>query len=316
MTTSAAGMDCAQAFARTLLSLAAADERICVVVNDSTDTNHLDAFVETYPDRIVDVGIAEQNMVGVAAGLANSGRIPFVHSAACFLTARALEQIKIDVAYNNANVKLCGFVAGLAYGPCGGTHHAVEDLAWTRAIPNLSVFAPGTPNDTSAVLRAELKRRGPAYLRIISKVVVPEVFEAARGFEPSSWLCHGRDVALIGTGLTTSRLVEAARGLADKSVSAGVLHLCSISPLDRNAIAEAARTYRRLVVVEEHVTNGGLGGAVSEVVVQTDPVPVLLIGVPNVYAPIGPAGFLYEHFGLTAPQIADRVAAWLDLPRQ
>jgi transketolase len=306
------GVDCAQAFARTLLGLASVDERICVVLNDSADTNYLEPFLEAFPNRVIDVGIAEQNMVGVAAGIANAGRIPFVHSAACFLTARALEQIKIDIAYNNANVKLCGFVAGLAYGACGGTHHALEDLAWMRSIPNLSVLAPATPNDTSAALRTELNRRGPAYIRIISKVVVPELFDETREFEGTSWLLHGTDVALIGTGLTTSRLVDAARHLADRSISAGVLHIGSISPIGVNVIVAAAGSYRRLVVVEEHVTNGGLGGAVSEVVVQNMPVPMLLIGVPNVYAPIGPANFLYEHFGLTGPQIANRVADWLN----
>jgi transketolase len=305
-------VDCAQAFARTLLTLAAADQRICVVLNDSADTNYLEPFLEAFPNRVIDVGIAEQNMVGVAAGIANAGRIPFVQSAACFLTARALEQIKIDIAYNNANVKLCGFVAGLAYGPCGGTHHAVEDLAWMRAIPRLSVLAPATPNDTSAALRAELKRRGPAYIRIISKVIVPELFEESREFESTSWLRQGADVALIGTGLTTSRLVDAAGHLSDRSISAGVLHIGSISPIGADVIAAAAEKYRQLVVVEEHVTNGGLAGAVSEVVVQSKPVPMLFIGIPNVYAPIGPASFLYEHFGLTAPQIADRVAGWLN----
>lgn len=305
-------LDCAQAFSKTLLDLAEADPRICVVLNDSTDTNHLETFVARYPDRVVDVGIAEQNMVGIAAGLANAGRIPFVHSASCFLTARAMEQIKIDVAYSNANVKLYGFVAGLAYGPCGGTHHAVEDLAWMRAIPNLTVLAPATPYDTAATLRAELTRPGPAFIRIISKVVVPEIFPPAHAFAPSHWLRNGTDVALIGTGLTTSRLLEAARLLAERSIDAAVLHVNSVSPIDQKAIVAAAQTCGRVVVAEEHVTNGGLGGAVSEVLLQSHPVPALLIGIPNVYAPIGPASFLYEHFGLTADQIAHRVARWLE----
>jgi transketolase len=303
-------LDCAQMFSRTLLELAEVDERICVVLNDSAETHHLEPFFHKFPERVIDVGIAEQNMVGIAAGLANSGRVPFVHSASCFL-ARAHEQIKNDVAYSNSNVKLCGFVAGLAYGPCGGTHHAVDDIAWTRAIPNLAVVAPATPNDTAAALRAVLARPGPAFLRIISKVVVPELFPDAHEFTPSSWLRRGTDVALIGTGVMTSRLVEAAHRLSEQSIDAGVLHIASISPLDRNVIAMAAKAYGRIVIVEEHVVNGGLGGAVSEVIVQTEPVPALLIGVPNVYAPIGPASFLYEHFGLTAPQIAARVNEWL-----
>lgn len=137
--------DCSQAFSASLLALGAQDERFCIVINDSGETHHATAFQESFPERMVDVGIAEQNMIGVAAGLANAGRIPWVQSASCFLTARALEQIKADVAYTNSNVKLCGFVSGLTYGALGGTHHAVDDIAFMRAIPNLKGSRAGEP---------------------------------------------------------------------------------------------------------------------------------------------------------------------------
>lgn len=305
--------DCAETFSATLLSLAGSDPRLCIVINDSADTHYATAFQDRYPDRMIDVGIAEQTMVGVAAGLANAGRLPWVHSASCFLTARAMEQIKADIAYCNANVKLCGFVSGLAYGALGGTHHSNEDLAWMRAIPNLKVAAPASPRDAAAVARAAAACEGPVFIRIISKTLVPEIFPAEHrfAFGEAAWLRRGADVTLIGTGVTTSRLLEAAGLLAAAGVDAGVLHMGSIMPIDAAAIVEAAGHSGRLVVAEEHGLNGGLYGAVAEVVVRELPVPVLGIGVPNVFAPIGPAGFLFEHFGLTAPAMAGRIQTWL-----
>ncbi|HEV3071800.1 MAG TPA: transketolase C-terminal domain-containing protein [Solirubrobacteraceae bacterium] len=308
--------DCAEHFSAELLRLAGEDERICVVINDSAETHHATAFQQQLPERIIDVGIAEQNMVGVAAGLANAGRIPFVHSAACFLTARALEQIKADVAYCSSNVKLCGFVSGLAYGALGGTHHALEDIAWMRAIPNLRVIAPATANESRAAVRAMAACEDPVFVRVISKTLVPELFaeNVEFRFGEATLLRAGGDVTLIGTGLTSTRLVDAAECLSRQGIDAGVLHIGSIAPLDSDAIAAHAALTGRLVVAEEHVTNGGLAGAVSEVVVRTHPVPLLSLGVPNVFAPIGPTDWLHEHFGLTAERLAGAVAAWMDEP--
>lgn len=305
--------DCAKTFSSTLLQLAERDPRICIVINDSAETHYATEFEERFPKRMIDVGIAEQNMVGVAAGLANGGFKPWVHSASCFLTARAMEQIKADVAYGKNNIKLCGFVSGFTYGPLGGTHHSIEDLAWMRAIPNLRVIAPASPNDTAAAVRAAVVHDGPVFIRVISKTLVPEIFKDDHRFSfgKSSRLRDGNDLTLIGTGVMTSRLLEAARLLNDRGISARVLHMGSIAPLDEEAVAVAARETGRLVVAEDHVLNGGLYGAVAEVVVREAPVPVLGIGVPNVYAPIGPASFLFEHFGLTAPAIAERIRGWL-----
>ncbi|KUJ68997.1 hypothetical protein ACZ90_14165 [Streptomyces albus subsp. albus] len=304
--------DCATAFSAELLDLARKDERICIVNNDSAETHSALDFQAELPDRFVDVGIAEQNLVGVSIGLANSGLRPFVYSASCFMASRALEQIK-NAAYTNADVVFCGFVSGLAYGALGGTHHAVEDLAWMRAIPRMKVLAPATPRDTIAALHEALAHDGPVYIRIVSKLDTPELFPADHTFAygGSVQLRDGGDVTLIGSGLLTTRLVAAARLLAEDGVDARVLHLGSIEPIDAEAIARAARETGRLVVAEDHVVNGGLGGAVAEVVVRTTPVPVLQIGIPQVFAPIGPADHLYDHFGLTGPKLAQRVAEWL-----
>ncbi|MER6522168.1 transketolase C-terminal domain-containing protein [Streptomyces sp. NPDC001553] len=304
--------DCATAFSAALLELARKDERICIVNNDSAETHSALGFQSEFPDRFVDVGIAEQNLVGVSIGLANSGLRPFVYSASCFMASRALEQIK-NAAYTNSDVIFCGFVSGLAYGALGGTHHAVEDLAWMRAIPRMKVLAPATPRDTVAALHEALAHDGPVYIRIVSKLDTPELFPADHTFSygGSAQLRDGADVTLIGSGLLTTRLVEAAHLLAEDGVEARVLHLGSVEPIDTEAIARAARETGRLVVAEDHVVNGGLGGAVAEVVVRTTPVPVLQIGIPQVFAPIGPAEFLYEHFGLTAQGLAQRVRQWL-----
>jgi transketolase len=305
-------VDCATRLSQALLALAEHDDRVCVVNNDSAETHAAVEFRNRYPDRFVDVGIAEQNLVGTAIGLANGGLLPWVYSAACFLTARATEQIK-NAAYTNANVRFCGFVSGFAYGALGGTHHAVEDLAWMRAIPGLKVLAPATPNDTVAAMRLAHDHDGPVYLRIISKELVPELFDDRHrlDFGTGRRLREGSDLTLVGTGLMTTRLVRVAEELARSNIRARVLHLASVCPIDEDEIESAARDTGRLVVAEDHVRNGGLIGAVSEVLTRRHPVPMCQIGVSDVIAPVGPSAYLHRHFGLTTDQITRTVRDWL-----
>src|SRR5580698_7231448 len=166
--------DCRDAFATTLMEMAELDERVCAVVNDSVSSTKLKEFRSKFPRRFVNVGIAEQNMVGVSAGLANGGMIPFCCGASCFLTARSMEQVKVDLGYAKNNVKICGMSSGMAYGELGPTHHSIEDLAWTRVIPNLTVVVPADPVETAAVMRYSLEHIGPMFLRI-SRMPVREV---------------------------------------------------------------------------------------------------------------------------------------------
>ena len=175
--------DCRNAYVETLADLAQTDHRIVGVVNDSVGSSKLDAFKKAFPDRLINVGIAEQDMVGVAAGLANGGRIPFVSAASCFLTARALEQIKADVAYSDRNVKLCGMSPGMAYGELGPTHHSIEDIAWLRAIDNMTIVVPADPIETAAALRWAAATDGPAFIRV-SRMSVPEVYPDDYAFVP------------------------------------------------------------------------------------------------------------------------------------
>jgi transketolase len=296
--------DCRDAFANALRELAAADPRVVVVVNDSVGSSKIGGFRQEFPRRVINVGIAEQNMIGVGAGLANGGKIPFVCGASCFLTARALEQIKADVAYSEANVKLCGMSSGVAYGELGPTHHSIEDLAWLRAIANLTVIVPADPVETDWAVRAAWSFEGPVFLRI-SRMPVPAVhakdchFEIGRAVR----LREGNDVTLIANGTMVSRALDAAVLLADKGIAARVLNLSTVRPLDREAIVEAAEQTGRIVTVEEHTIYGGLGGAVAEVVATNSPVPMRILGIPGVFAPTGSASWLLEHFGLTAEGI-------------
>jgi transketolase len=296
--------DCRDAFASALQELAAADPRVVVVVNDSVGSSKVGGFRKEFPERIINVGIAEQNMIGVSAGLANGGKIPFVCGASCFLTARGQEQIKADVAYSQANVKLCGMSSGVAYGELGPTHHSIEDLAWLRAIANLTVIVPADPIETEQAVHAAWRTEGPMFLRI-SRMPVPIVHARDYRFEigRAARLREGNDVTLIANGTMVSRALDAAILLADNGIGARVLNMSTVRPLDREAIIEAAIQTGRIVTVEEHTIYGGLGGAVAEVVVANSPVPMRILGIPGVFAPTGSAQWLLEHFGLTAEGI-------------
>lgn len=293
--------DCRDAFATTLEAMAAEDPRIAAVVNDSVNSTKLKNFRAKFPERFVNVGIAEQNMVGVGAGLANGGMIPFVCGATCFLTARAMEQLKVDLGYAKNNVKLCGMSSGMAYGELGATHHSIEDLAWTRVIPNLTVIVPVDPIETRAALRWARDHEGPVFIRL-SRMPVPELLPADYAFEPGHavTLREGSDVTLIANGVLVVRALEAAEKLAAQGISARVLNASSMAPFDRATVVRAAKETRGIVTVEEASIYGGLGGAVAEVLALEHPARMKILGVPGVFAPTGSAEFLLEHFGLTA----------------
>ncbi len=298
--------DCRDAFEDTLRELASQDQRIVAVVNDSVGSSKLTQFGKDYPKRLVNVGIAEQNMVGVGAGLANGGLIPFVCGAAPFLTGRALEQIKADLAYSNANVKLCGMSSGMAYGELGPTHHSIEDIAWLRAIANMTVIVPADPIETAQAVQMAAITRGPMFLRI-SRLPVPIVHDIEYRFKPgkAALLREGTDITLIAAGVLVSRALEAADMLAARGIQARVLNMSTIRPLDREAILAAAIETGGIVTAEEHTVFGGLGSAVAEVVVTGHPIPMRILGIPGVFAPTGSASWLLQYFRLTAQGIFD-----------
>lgn len=299
--------DCRDSFAATIEALAEADARIVTVVSDSVGSSKLGGFKKKFPDRMVNVGIAEQTLVAVGAGLANGGKVPFVSAASCFITGRALEQVKADIAYSNVNVKLIGQSSGVAYGELGPTHHSIEDLAWLRLFNNLTLIVPADPWQTAEAIRAAAAMDGPVFVRV-SRMPVPALdrpvgsrFEIGK----AETLVEGQDATIIANGTMVHRAVAAAKALATEGIAARVINMATVNPLDEAAIAAAAET-GAIVTVEEHSVRGGLGGAVAEVIAGTNPVPMRILGFPG-FVPTGSADWLFEHFGLTAAGIAEAV---------
>ena len=295
--------DCRDAWAKTLVELAEADDRVVTVVNDSVGSSKLGGFQAKFPDRTINVGIAEQCMVGVGAGLANGGRIPFVSAASCFLTGRSLEQVKADVAYANFNVKLIGQSSGIAYAELGPTHHSIEDFAWLRPLTNLTVIVPADAWETAEAVKWAASFEGPVYIRL-SRMPVPLLDIPNRVFQPgkAEVVRDGADVAILACGTTVHLAAAAADLLKADGISARVLNFSTINPLDEAAIDAAAAT-GAIVTVEEASVRGGLGGAVSEYTASNRPVPVERVGFPG-FLPTGSLEYLFKLNGLSAEGIA------------
>lgn len=297
--------DCRDSFVSRLEALATENGNIVAVCNDSVGSSKLAGFRQKFPQRLINVGIAEQNLVGVGAGLANGGKVPFVCAASCFLTGRALEQIKVDVAYSNANVKLCGISSGLAYGALGPTHHSIEDFAWIRAIPNVAVVAPADRFETAAATDWAANYDGPVFLRL-SRVGVPDLFAEDHSFilGKANTICEGTDITIIANGTLSHRARSAAALLSTGGINTRVLNLASVRPIDSEAIVAAARETGAILTCEEHTVFGGLGSAVAEVVVDYAPVPMKRLGVPGLFAKTGSANYLLDEYGMSPEGIA------------
>jgi transketolase len=296
--------DCRDAWVSELVALAEADPRIVAVVNDSVGSSKLGPFEERFPDRLVNVGIAEQDMVGVGAGLANGGKVPFVSAAACFLTARAMEQIKVDAAYSQHHLVLVGQSPGMAYGELGPTHHSIEDLAWLRTIPGLTVIVPTDPTETAQAVRWAATAGRPVFIRV-SRMGVPDVMPEGYQFAPGRAveLRGGTDVTIVATGIAVKRALDAAAALQGDGIDARVLAMPTIKPLDGDALLAAAEETAGIVTVEEALTSG-LGGAVAEYLAPRRPTPIRFVGVTDSFAPTGSAEWLLDHFGISAAGIS------------
>lgn len=296
--TAAGFQDCRNAWVATLEKLAEADPRIVAVVNDSVGSSKLNSFQKKFPDRLINVGIAEQVMVGVGAGLANGGRIPFVSAASCFITGRALEQVKADIAYAGFNVKLVGQSSGIAYGELGATHHSIEDFAWLRPLANLSVIVPADAWETAEAVKWAAAHEGPVYLRL-SRMPVPDLDIPNRVFRPghAETVRQGEDLTIIACGTTVHLAAAASDALKAEGISARVLNFSTINPLDEAALHAAAAT-GAVVTVEEASVRGGLGGAVAEFTAAHQPVPVERLGFPG-FLPTGSTDWLFQEYGLS-----------------
>ena len=255
------------------------------------------------------MGIAEQNMVGVAAGLASVGYVPWLSSFAVFFTHRALDQVRMLVAQTHANVKIGASYSGLLTGLTGKTHQDVQDLAIMRAMPGLTVLAPADAIECAAMVRWATETNGPVYLRL-ARDAGPDVFDEGYRFESGRvrLVREGRDVLLVSTGTQTTRCLDAAGLLDARGISAGVLHVPSLKPVDAEALVDAARAARLVVSVEEHTVLGGLGGLVAEILTAREPRRLVRIGIEDCWGESAPNDFLLEEHGLSAARVAERVA--------
>lgn len=292
-----------EVFADTLLELARADRNVIAVTTDSRGSGKLGPFGQSLPRQIVELGIAEQNLVGVAAGLASTGKTVFAVSPACFLTTRALEQIKNDVAYSDNPVTLVGISAGVSYGALGSTHHSLHDFAALRAINNITIVAPADNVETREAVRAAAAADHPVYLRFgkAPLYTLPASSPAPFTFGPVRPLRAGSDVAFLATGETVVHaLLAAARLEETDGLKCRVLSIPTLRPLDRNSILAAGFGCRATITVEEHMVHGGLGEAVAGVLAQAGLTRRLrIMGIPDEYTVTGSQADIFRHYGLT-----------------
>lgn len=296
-----------KAITETLLELGKKDKRIFALATDSRGSVTLGDFVKELPEQFVECGIAEQDAVGIAAGLACTGLIPFVCGPASFYSTRAAEQVKVDMAYSHTNVKVIGVSGGVSYGALGGTHHAVQDVALMRAIPGLQVILPADANSASAMTRALACSREPAYVRVGRgevEDIYPQdvVFEIGKAIK----LSDGKDAAIIACGEMVAPAVKACEMLKEEGIFVKLFDMHTIKPMDVDAAMEAAST-GLVVTVEEHSVYGGLGSAVSEYLSQNASVRMKIMGLPDETLYSGTNKQVFEHYGLTSDGIAQTI---------
>ena len=298
------------AFGEALLDLAAKDPRIVTLDADLSKSTMTAGFAKKYPERAFNLGIAEANMIGVGAGLALTGKIPFVASFACFLVGR-FETIRISVAYTNANVKLIGTHSGIAIGEDGYSQMGLEDIACIRALPNVPVIQPADEVETKQVIAYAVEHQGPMYLRLTRQNMEPVCPEGYR-FAFGKWLRlrEGGDVTIVASGGPVANALEAARQLDADGIHAEVINAACIKPLDEEMLVASARRTGHVVTVEDHSVHGGLGGAVAELLAEVAPAPVRRLGVHG-FGESGDAKGLYAKHGLDAAGIARSVKKFL-----
>jgi transketolase len=294
-----------QVFGETLVELGGLYPDLLVLDGDLANSTLADQFAQAYPDRFLAMGIAEQNMAGTAAGLATLGFIPWISTFAVFAAKRDLDQVRVVIAQPALNVKIQGAYSGLLTGFTGKTHQSAEDIAVFRAMPNMTVLAPADATEARLAMHAATVHRGPVYLRMTrdpSPVIFgpDHRFEIGRGYV----VREGRDVAIISTGVQTTRALEAADILAAEGISAHLLHVPTLKPLDEQAVVEAAARTGAVVTAEDHTIIGGLGGAVAEVLGERHPTLMRRVGLRDTFGESGPNEALLEKYGLTARHVA------------
>lgn len=292
------------AYGKALVKLGAARPEVVVLDADLSKSTKTSEFAKAYPDRFIQIGIAEQDMMGTAAGLAVSGKIPFASSFAIFATGRAFEQIRNSIAYPALNVKIAASHAGITVGEDGASHQSIEDIALMRVLPNMTVIVPADAVETEQAVMAAAAHQGPVYLRL-GRSEVPVVFDENYRFAigRAALLREGKDVTIIATGIMVATALEAAEQLAGHGFQARVLNMSTIKPLDKDAVLAAAHETGAIVTAEEHSIIGGLGSAVAEVVAEEYPVPVVRVGIQDRFGQSGKPEELLREYGLTAADL-------------
>ncbi len=296
-------------WADTLVALANDDQRIVVLDGDLANSTKADKFAAAHPDRFLEMGIAEQNMVGVAVGMATLGFVPWLSSFTVFFTHRAVDPVRMLVAQTNANVKIGAAYSGLMTGFTGKTHQDVEDLAIMRAMPQMTVLAPADQYECAAMIKWASNYNGPVYLRL-TRDGSADVFGADYQFTLGEIrpLRQGKHALLISTGPQSVRCLEAANELAKQQIDVGVLHIPSIKPLNEAALLEVCSAYDLIFTVEEHSVFGGLGGLVAELLSENSPRRVIRYGIEDKWGESAPNDFLLDKYGLSALQVSQRIA--------
>jgi transketolase len=293
------------AFGQALLEIGTREARAVVVSADTQDLLGIRGFIERFRERFVELGIAEQNVIGAAAGLATTGLRPYVCAYAPFITARSMEQVRNDIAYANQRVVIGAAASGISLGVAGGTHHALEDLALMRSLPNMNVIVPADVSEAYRAALATLDIDGPVYLRLGGRTEEPPVTDADAPFRlgKAARLRPGNDVAVLACGAMVELAVRASDTLKQDGVGVRVLNMSSIKPFDRDAVLAAAAETRGIVTAEEHHLTGGLGGMVAELLAVEHPTRMRMVGMPDAFAMVGPTVAVREKYGMSAEAI-------------
>ena len=289
-----------------LMERAGSDRDIVVLCSDSRGSASMTPFAETYPEQFVETGIAEQNLVSISAGMAKAGKKPYAASPACFLSTRSYEQAKVDVAYSNTNVKLIGISGGISYGALGMSHHSAQDFAAMCAIPNMRVYVPSDRHQTRKLMEALVQDEKPAYIRV-GRNPVEDIYEEGRvpfEMDRATTVCEGTDIAIIACGEMVRPAKQAAELLKKHGISASVLDMYCLKPLDEKAVIAAAEGVRAVITVEEHAPFGGLGSMVSQVLGRNCPRKMGILALPDAPVITGTSKEVFDYYGLNAEGIA------------
>ena len=296
-----------------LMEAAETDKDVIALCSDSRGSASFTKFADTYPEQFVETGIAEQNLVSISAGLAKCGKKPYAASPACFLSTRSYEQCKVDVAYSNTNVKLIGISGGVSYGALGMSHHSAQDIAAMSAVPNMRVYLPSDRFQTECLMREMVKDSKPAYIRV-GRNAVDDVYEEGNvpfEMDKATVITEGTDVAIIACGEMVKPSVDAAALLKEQGISATVVDMYCVKPLDTETIVKVAEKVKAVITVEEHAPFGGLGSMVSQVVGSECPRKVVNMALPDAPVITGTSKEVFDYYGLNAEGIAKKAKAIL-----